>query len=141
MTQGRKATPAHLRLVNGIRNTTRHGTEDELRQQVEDAQQAFGPLEKPNVFTHRTGKAWAQFNEDASKAWDRYIAPAWWLDASKESLAIAYCVLWADFLKTGTMFPSTKHGQLRSYAAELGLTDERKRPKNAKQKSKNRLID
>jgi hypothetical protein len=29
--------------------------------------------------------------------WDRYTKPAWWLDASREGLAIAFCELWAGF--------------------------------------------
>jgi hypothetical protein len=141
MARGPKGKPAVLHLVEGTRHTTRHGSEEELRDKVENSQQAFGKLEKPESFTEKKGKAWIKFNEDAAKAWDRYIVPAWWLDASKEACAIAYCILWADFMRQGSMFPAAKHGQLRSYAAELGLTDERKRPSNAGKKPKNNLID
>jgi hypothetical protein len=132
--RGRKPTPPHLHLVQGTRNTTRHGTEDELRTKIEQGLNTFGTPVKPEIFTQKK-------YDIASQTWDRYIAPAWWLDASREMLAIGYCMLFQEMIKRGASFPSAKHGQLRSYAAELGLTDERKRPADASKKPKNNLLD
>jgi hypothetical protein len=61
------------------------------------------------------------------KAWKRYIEPASWLDGSKEAAAIAFCELWQEFRFAPTSFPASKHGQMRAYMSELGLTDERNR--------------
>ena len=60
-------------------------------------------------------------------AWKKYIEPAGWLDASREPAAIAFCELWQEFRFAPTSFPASKHGQLRAYMSELGLTDERNR--------------
>jgi hypothetical protein len=125
--RGRKPKPPKLILVEGTRNATRHGSEEDLRDRIEVADIAFGPLTKPENFTRKKGKIWLQFNADASAAWDRYIVPCWWLDASKEPAAIAYCLLWADLMRWGPSLSSSKHTQMRAYAAELGLTDERNR--------------
>lgn len=114
--RGAKPKPAHLRLVDGTRNVTRHGTEDDLRKKAEQSAQSFGALTRPR---HLTG--------EGLKAWKRYIEPASWLDASREPAAIAFCELWQEFRFAPTSFPASKHGQLRAYMSELGLTDERNR--------------
>jgi hypothetical protein len=131
--RGRKRVPDHLRLVTGNMNTTRHGTEDEIRSRVEQGKKKFGPLVKPEIFNL---KKYAE----ASITWDRYIAKAWWLDASREVLAIAYCMLVQELFKKGGNLATAKHSQLRAYASELGLSDERKRPSNADQ-DKDDLLD
>lgn len=113
--RGAKPKPAHLRLVDGTRNVTRHGTEDDLRAVVDQAK-AFGSLTKPK---HLKG--------EAAQAWKKYIEPASWLDASREPAAIAFCELWQEFRDGPKAFPSSKHGQMRAYMSELGLTDERNR--------------
>ena len=115
-TRGVKPKPAHLRLVDGTRNATRHGSEKKLRKAVDKATAAFGKLARPK---HLEG--------EVLKAWDRYIKPAGWLDGSREPAAIAFCELWAEFLQEPAGFPAAKHGQMRAYMAELGLTDERNR--------------
>lgn len=115
-TRGVKPKPAHLRLVDGTRNATRHGSEEKLRGAVKRATAAFGKLTRPK---HLEGEARA--------AWDRYIKPAGWLDGSREPAAIAFCELWAQFRTEPGEFPASKHGQLRAYMSELGLTDERNR--------------
>lgn len=115
-TRGAKPKPAHLRLVDGTRNATRHGSEKELREKVDAAIAAFGKLTRPK---HLKGEALA--------AWKRYIEPASWLDASREPAAIAFCELWSEFRFNPTGFAAAKHGQLRAYMSELGLTDERNR--------------
>ena len=115
-TRGVKPKPAQLRLVDGTRNPTRHGSETALREKAEAAITAFGKLTRPR---HLTGQA--------RKAWDRYINPAAWLDASREAAAIAFCELWDEFVSSPQKFPASKHGQLRAYMSELGLTDERNR--------------
>jgi len=67
------------------------------------------------------------FEGEALAAWSRYIAPAWWLDASREPAAIVMCELWQELRNNPAGFPAAKHSQLRAYLAELGLTDERNR--------------
>ncbi len=115
-TRGVKPKPAHLMLVDGTRNVTRHGSEDDLRAAVEKSTEAFGKITKPR---HLKGAG--------ASAWKKYIEPAFWLDGSREPAAIAFCELWQEFLFAPTSFPASKHGQLRAYMSELGLTDERNR--------------
>ena len=115
-TKGAKPKPAHLRLVDGTHRTTRHGKADAARKAVESSANVFGTLTRPK---HLKG--------ESLSAWKRYIEPAAWLDASREPAAIAFCELWSEFRFNPTGFPASKHGQLRHYMAELGLTDERNR--------------
>jgi hypothetical protein len=114
--RGPKPKPTRLRLVDGTHNVTRHGKVDEAKKTVEEAVAAFGKLEKPRGLSRR-----------AVKAWKQYIEPASWLDGSREPAAIAFCELWAEFSEAPARFPSSKHGQMRAYMSELGLTDERNR--------------
>lgn len=115
-TRGAKPKPAMLRLVDGTRNATRHGSEQTLRETAETSAESFGKLTRP------TG-----LKGEGLKAWKRYIEPASWLDASREPAAIAFCELWQEFRFAPTSFPASKHGQMRAYMSELGLTDERNR--------------
>lgn len=114
--RGPKPKPPKLRLITGSRNTTRHGTEAQIRAKVEAAEQTFGKLKRPG---HLSGKA--------KDAWAKWIAPAVWLDGSREPAAIAFCELWDEFRYAPKMFPAAKHAALRSYMDQLGLTDERNR--------------
>lgn len=114
--RGTKPKPTKLRLVTGTHNVTRHGPKEEAKKAAEAAQAGFGKLVRP-AFLKGEGK----------KAWDRYIAPAGWLDASREPAAIAFCELWEEFRTLKNLFTASKHQQLRAYMAELGLTDERNR--------------
>lgn len=114
--RGAKPKPAHLHLVAGTRNATRHGSEDELRRKVDASTKAFGQLTKPSYLTG-----------EAAKAWKNWIVPAGWLDSSREAAAIAFCELWKEFRFNPAGFAASKHAQLRFYMAELGLTDERNR--------------
>ena len=115
-TRGAKPKPAHLRIVDGTNNVTRHGPEAKAKKAIDEARTSFGPLEFPKAL-----------KGEAAKAWKRYIAPAGWLDGSKEPAAIAFCELWAQFMESPAHFVAAKHGQLRAYMSELGLTDERNR--------------
>ena len=115
-TRGAKPKPVALRLVDGTSNVTRHGPDEAARAKAEKAERAFGSPIKPK-----------HFKGDAQAAWKRYIEPASWLDASREPAAIAFCELWQEFRFCPTGFPASKHGQLRAYMSELGLTDERNR--------------
>jgi phage terminase small subunit len=114
--RGAKPKPVKLRLVDGTHRTTRHGRAAEAEQKVEAAEAGFGKLTKPSYL-----------KGEAAWAWKRFIEPAAWLDASREAAAIAFCELWQEFRDGPRMFPASKHGQLRAYMAELGLTDERNR--------------
>jgi hypothetical protein len=116
MTRGRKRKPAHLRLVEGW-NVTRHGTEEELRAAAAKsaaAKSAFGKLSRPK-----------HFKGFALEAWDRYVAPATWLDATREPAAIVFCELWSEFRSDPQSFQSSKHSQMRAYLSLL--MDERSR--------------
>lgn len=115
-TRGAKPKPARLRLVDGTHNVTRHGKAAAAEKLVETAAAEFGKLVKP-----------AYLKGQAAWAWKRYIEPAGWLDGSREAAAIAFCELWQEFRDGPRMFPASKHGQLRAYMSELGLTDERNR--------------
>ena len=112
-TRGAKPKPTRLRLVTGTNNVTRHGDAGEAEKSADFAAATFGKLVKPAYL--RGQGAWA---------WQRYIAPASWLDASREAAAIAFCELWHEFRRAPTAFPSSKHGQMRAYMSELGLSDE-----------------
>lgn len=114
--RGAKPKAAHLRLVDGTHRATRHGSEEDAKKLVAAAAQQFGKLARPK---HLKGEAFG--------AWKKYIEPASWLDASREPAAIAFCELWQEFRFAPTSFPASKHGQMRAYMSELGLTDERNR--------------
>ncbi|NNM75043.1 hypothetical protein [Enterovirga aerilata] len=113
--RGAKPKPAHLRLIDGTRNATRHGSEADLKQVAATAD-GFGKPQRPK-----------HFKGEAAAAWKRYIEPAGWLDGAREAAAIAFCELWQEFRFAPTSFPASKHGQMRAYMSELGLTDERNR--------------
>jgi hypothetical protein len=113
MTKGRKPKPSHLRLVDGTHRSDRHGDAGNM---LSDAAAAFGPLRMP-----------AYFKRQARVAWQRYITPASWLDASREPAAIAFCELWQELRSAPASFRAAKHSQLRAYMSDLGLTDERNR--------------
>lgn len=120
-TRGAKPKPAHLRIVDGTINVTRHGSESDLRAKVDSAIELFGKPVRPKGM-----------KGDGLAAWKRYIEPATWLDGSREAAAIAFCELWQEFRFAPTSFPASKHGQMRAYMSELGLTDERNRVGNDK---------
>lgn len=117
MTRGRKPKAPHIRLVAGTHRPDRHGDEEQTKKAVKAAAAAFGPLEMPK---HLKGVA--------KDAWRRYITPAAWLDSSRCAAAIAFCELWSELRMAPARFPAAKHTQLRGYMADLGLSDERKRP-------------
>jgi hypothetical protein len=119
-TRGVKPKPIHLRLVDGTHRTTRHGDSNEARAAVDVSAVSFGKPVKPK-----------QLKGEAAAAWKRYIEPAGWLDATREPAAIAFCELWKEFRSAPANFPGSKHGQLRAYMSELGLTDERNRTLDA----------
>lgn len=121
-TRGAKPKPVKLRLVDGSHRPTRHGKETEARKQVEQTEKGFGKLTKPTFLKGQA--AWA---------WKRYIEPAAWLDVTREAAAIAFCELWQEFRFNPKGFPASKHGQMRAYLAELGLTDERNRADTGKE--------
>lgn len=114
--RGAKPKSAHLRLVDGTHRTARHGDAGKAKAAVETAIKKFGKLTRPK-----------EFKGFQRKAWDHFISPATWLDGSREPAAIAFCELWAEFKFSPTGFPASKHGQMRAYMSELGLTDERNR--------------
>lgn len=121
--RGAKPKSAHLRLIDGTHRTTRHGDAAAAREAVETATASFGKLIRPR-----------DLSREAKKAWDKFIAPASWLDGSREPAAIAMCELWAEFRMNPMGFPASKHGQLRAYMSELGLTDERNRADGGEEK-------
>lgn len=116
MARGPKPKSLALRLVDGSFRPSRHGDRNKVGAQVERDARAFGPLEKPK---HLRGQAKA--------AWEKWIAPATWLDGSRGAAAEAFCLLWQEYSEAPRMFPAAKHGQMRGLLSDLGLTDERKR--------------
>lgn len=129
-TRGAKPKAAALRLVDGTHRATRHGSAAEAKAEVDGSAEAFGALVQPS---------WLK--GEGLKAWKRYIKPAAWLDGSKEAAAIAFCELWQEFRFAPTSFPASKHGQMRAYMAELGLTDERNRKPVEDGKAKDEFFD
>lgn len=126
--RGAKPKPAALRLVDGTHRPFRHGVADKAK--VEAIAERFGKLKMPRGM-----------NGEAAKAWKTYITPASWLDAAKEPAAIAFCELWQEFRDYPRQFPASKHGQMRAYMSELGLTDERNRKGGDDGKEKDEFFD
>lgn len=118
---GARPKPIHLRIVDGTHRTTRHGDVEGAKQAAGHAVEQFGKLSLPS---HLKGHA--------ARAWRDWIAPADWLDGSKSAAAIAFCELWKEFRDGPRQFPASKHGQMRAYMSELGLTDERNRTPSEK---------
>ncbi len=114
--RGAKPKAAHLRLVDGTHRPTRHGSTEDAKALATTANEKFGKPKKPK-----------HLKAEGAAAWKRYIEPSSWLDGSKEPAAIAFCELWQEFRFAPTSFPAAKHGQMRAYMSELGLTDERNR--------------
>lgn len=114
--RGAKPKPAHLRLVDGTHRKTRHGDSEKVRAKSEKILTRFGQLERPK-----------HLKAHALQAWKEFIEPAYWLDGSRKPAAIAFCELWQEFRESPRGFPASRHGQMRAYMSELGLTDERNR--------------
>jgi hypothetical protein len=127
--RGAKPKAAHLRLVDGTHRATRHGSAEAAKEAVDLAARSFGRLTRPK---HLKGEGLA--------AWKKYIEPAAWLDGSREPAAVAFCELWAEFRFNPTGFPASKHGQMRAYMSELGLTDERNRVIDDSKKEKDEFF-
>lgn len=114
--RGAKPKAAHLRVIDGTHRVDRHGNKAEIQADIDEKAGIFGALERP---TYLKG--------EARKAWERYITPMTWLDASREPSAILFCELWQEFRDNPRSFNATKHAQLRALMSEIGLTDERNR--------------
>ena len=110
-TRGAKPKAVKLRLVDGTHRNSRHGDGQAAREAVE-----------------------------AAAAWKKFIEPAGWLDGSREPAAIAFCELWKEFMFNPTGFPASKHGQMRAYMSELGLTDERNRGDHGSKKEEDEFF-
>ena len=128
--RGAKPKAQHLRLVDGTHRNTRHGDQAAAKDAAEASIAAFGKLARPK-----------SLKREALAAWKRYIEPASWLDASREPAAIAFCELWQEFQDGPRVFAAAKHGQLRHYMSELGLTDERNRVAADPAKGKDEFFD
>jgi len=128
-TRGVKPKAAQLRLVDGTHRPTRHGAAKAAEKAAADSVEQFGKPTKP-----------AYLKGQAAWAWKRYIEPSAWLDASREAAAIAFCELWQEFRDAPRMFPAAKHGQLRAYMSELGLTDERNRADGGEAEQKDKFF-
>ncbi|MBR2268314.1 MULTISPECIES: hypothetical protein [Sphingobium] len=128
-TRGAKPKAVKLRLVDGTHRNTRHGDSKAAREAVEEAATSFGKLVKP-----------PSLKGAAATAWKKFIEPAGWLDGSREPAAIAFCELWKEFTFNPTGFPASKHGQMRAYMSELGLTDERNRGDHGSKKEEDEFF-
>ncbi len=114
---GKRPKPAYLRLVDGTHTPSRHGDRTKAGEAVERAVASFGKLGKPEGL----------LGDHARAAWKRWVEPAYWLDGSRGAAAVAFCNLWHEFREAPRVFPAAKHGQMRAYMNDLGLTDERNR--------------
>lgn len=128
-TRGAKPKAVKLRLVDGTHRNSRHGDGKAAREAVEAAAASFGKLVKPS-----------SLKGAAAIAWKKFIEPAGWLDGSREPAAIAFCELWKEFMFNPTGFPASKHGQMRAYMSELGLTDERNRGDHGSKKEEDEFF-
>jgi hypothetical protein len=128
--RGARPKPAHLHLVEATVNVTKHGPEKDVRRRAETHASSFGKIVRPKTLTG-----------EAATAWKRYIAPASWLDASREPIAIAFCELWKEFRFAPTQFQASRHSQMRAYMSELGLTDERNRLLDESAEDKDEFLD
>lgn len=127
--RGKHPDSPNLRIITGTHRADRHGEISATKASVRSARKSFGNLEQP-----------AGLKGEALKAWKKFIAPAGWLDGSREPSAIAFCELWAEFRSNPTEFLASKHAQLRGYMADLGITDERNRI-NDEPKTKDPFFD
>jgi phage terminase small subunit len=127
--RGVKPMPAVLRIVNGTHRRDKHGDIDQAKADIKSSEESFGPLIKPKGLS-----------PEADKCWKRMITPARWLDGSKEVAAQAFCELYAEWSRGPEHFPGNKHGQMRAYMSDLGLTDSRNRGKIEK-KEKDEFFD
>ncbi len=128
-TRGAKPKAVKLRLVDGTHRPTRHGDTAKAKEAVEEIAATFGKLKKPS-----------SLKGAAAIAWKKFIEPAGWLDGSREPAAIAFCELWREFTFNPTGFPASKHGQMRAYMSELGLTDERNRGDHGSKKEEDEFF-
>ncbi|QIB36550.1 hypothetical protein [Ancylobacter pratisalsi] len=117
MAKGRPPKNPHLRLIQGTHRPSRHGAEWSTKQAENGTKSGFGPLKRPPGLRGRV-----------LAAWNQYIAPATWLDGSREPAAIAFCELWGEFKSKPSAFASARHTQLRGLMRDLGLNDPRNRP-------------
>lgn len=114
---GARPKPGALRVVDGTHRADRHGKlPDDAPIASGGAEQKGSPLVCPR-FLKGEGK----------KAWDRWVKPFFWITSEREPAAIAFCELWSEFRRSPENFNAARHGQLRAYMQELGLTDERNR--------------
>ncbi len=128
--RGAKPKPAHLRLVDGTRHVTRHGSEEDLRNKAETSKASHGALVRPKFL-----------KGPALEIWKQLIEPAAWLDRTRYAAAVQFCELWQEFRFSPTAFPAAKHTQMRVLQAELGLTDERNRVLDEGKKDKSEFFD
>ena len=114
-TRGRRLKSPQLHLVQGTWRPTRHGDKAAAEAQLEADERCA--LARPSCL-----------KGEARKAWDRFMAPCWWIDIFREPAAIAFCELWAERSRAPDQFTAARHAQLRAYMQDLGLTDDRRRP-------------
>ncbi|MBZ9909006.1 hypothetical protein LB557_23640, partial [Mesorhizobium sp. BR115XR7A] len=105
MRRGKRPLPQGLRLVEGTYRSDRHGPAESAHVAAQER------LIKPDWMRGGVGAAW-----------DRFIAPAGWLDVFREPSAIAFCELWEEFQAWPVRFPASKHGQMRGYMNDLALS-------------------
>lgn len=121
---GARTKLAALRVVDGTHRNTRHGEVDDAKKMVKKERKAFG---KPKMPGH--------LGEIGKEAWRDYIEPAYWLTKARQVSAICFCELYEQFREDPKAFNGARHAQLRSYMADLGLTDERKRSMDGSQEA------
>lgn len=104
-TRGRKPKPTHMHLVD---DTYRPGRHDE---QAENEPQPGGKLEKPKYLKGRAGRIW-----------DRIAPKLEWLTEIDSDMVALWCGLQAEHEDNLRDMPSARVAQMRTLAAELGMT-------------------
>src|SRR5262249_54639262 len=77
---GRQPLPEAYRTAVGTHRTARHGDPEAVKRRADAFKTGFGPLIRP---------AWLR--GEPGRVWDRWIAPADWLDGSRGAAAAVFC--------------------------------------------------
>ena len=121
MTRGPKPKPVELRLIEGNRGK---------RGIPEDVPQAEGKPVKPAWLKGRAAALWAE-----------YAPQLHWLARVDSEMLAAWCALTAEFQKRPEAMTAARIGQMRTLAAELGMSPSSRTRLGVKPLSGNRKTD
>jgi len=104
-TRGAKPKPTELHVVQGTFRPGRH------EEQAQNEPKPDGQLEKPKYLKGRAGRVW-----------DRIAPKLDWLTEVDSDMLALWCGLQAEHESNLEDMPSSRISQMRTLAAELGLT-------------------